>query len=99
MLGVDPEANRGDLVELGQRFSIVTTGTSLLVLETLEQYLKHDVTPPVTSPNYGLRSSSDTARSVAKSTRQRDNTARVIAMWENRVTSWSREFSYPPDFR
>ena len=49
-LGVDPEANHDDLVRLGQRFSIVTPGTSLLVLETLDQYLQHDVTPPVTSP-------------------------------------------------
>jgi len=80
-LGVDPEANHDDLVRLGQRFSIVTPGTSLLVLETLEQYLQHDVTPPVTSPE--LRAAflqrHDQER-VSKTARLRDKTARVVTM-------------------
>jgi hypothetical protein len=99
-LGVDPEANHDDLVRLGQRFSIVTPGTSLLVLETLEQYLAHDVTPPVTSPE--LRAAflqRHNQERVAKTARQRDKTARVVAMWENRVAWWSREFNYAPGFR
>ena len=99
-LGVDPEANHDDLVRLGQRFSIVTPGTSLLVLETLDQYLQHDVTPPVTSPE--LRAAflqrHDQER-VSKTARQRDKTARVVAMWENRVAWWSREFDYARNFR
>ena len=99
-LGADPEANHDDLVRLGQRFSIVTPGTSLLVLETLEQYLQHDVTPPVTSPE--LRAAflqRHNQERVAKTARQRDKTALVVAMWENRVAWWSREFNYAPDFR
>jgi Ca-activated chloride channel family protein len=99
-LGVDPESNHDYLVRLGQRFSIVTPGTSLLVLETLEQYLTHDVTPPVTSPE--LRTAFLERRNrenVAKTASRRDKTARVVTMWDNRVAWWSREFAYAPGFR
>jgi Ca-activated chloride channel family protein len=99
-LGADPEANHDDLVRLGQRFSIVTPGTSLLVLETLEQYLQHDVTPPVTSPE--LRAAflqRQNQERGTKTARQRDKTALVVAMWENRVAWWSRGFNYVPNFR
>lgn len=99
-LGVDPERNHEDLVRLGQRFSIVTPGTSLLVLETLDQYVQHDVTPPATSPE--LRAAFLERRNqerVEKSGRQRDNTARVVALWADRVAWWSREFNYAPGFR
>ena len=99
-LGVDPESNHDDLVRLGQRFSIVTPGTSLLVLETLEQYLTHDVTPHVTSPE--LRAGfleRRTRENVAKTARQRDKATRVVTMWENRIAWWSREFAYAPGFR
>ena len=99
-LGVDPEANHDDLVRLGQRFSIVTPGTSLLVLETLDQYLQHDVTPPATSPE--LRAAFLQRRDqerVSKTARLQDKTARVVAMWENRVAWWSRGFDYARNFR
>ena len=50
-LALAPDANRADIVQLGRRFSIVTLGTSLLVLETLDQYVEHGITPPVTLPD------------------------------------------------
>jgi hypothetical protein len=64
-LGVDPEANHDDLVRLGQRFSIVTPGTSLLVLETLEQ--PHHMSPrPSPRRKCGPRSSSDRTRACGE---------------------------------
>jgi hypothetical protein len=93
VLTADPEANRADLVRLGQRFSIVTPGTSLLVLETRDQYLEHDVTPPETSPELRAafldrRAQEGNLRTVKRT----DKIARVVAMWERRVEHWSREF-------
>ena len=35
---------------LGQEYGIVTPGTSLLVLESLEQYQRHQVRPPASAP-------------------------------------------------
>ena len=75
-------------------------GTSLLVLETLDQYLQHDVTPPSTSPE--LRAAFLQRRDqerVSKTARLQDKTARVVSMWENRVAWWSREFDYARNFR
>ncbi len=99
-LAVDAEANRADLVTLGQRFSLVTPGTSLLVLETLEQYVEHNVTPPATLPEmrtaFLQRRDAETSRKI---TRRTDKTARVVAMWERRVQWWSREFAYQPGFK
>ena len=39
------EENKKELKELGEKYSIVTPSTSLIVLQTLQQYLKHDITP------------------------------------------------------
>lgn len=52
--------------QLGQEYGIVTPGTSLLVLETLEQYLHHEVRPPASCPE--LRQEYD--RAVTRQTEQ-----------------------------
>lgn len=40
------EKNRDDIMELGKQFGIVTRGTSLMVLETIEDYITYQITPP-----------------------------------------------------
>lgn len=52
--------------QLGQEYGIVTPGTSLLVLETLGQYLHHEVRPPASCPE--LRREYD--RAVTRQTEQ-----------------------------
>ena len=42
----DAEANREEILVLGQQYSIVTENTSLLVLENAADYLRYDITPP-----------------------------------------------------
>jgi hypothetical protein len=44
-LNVFPEKNKDQIVELGRKFQFVTPGTSLLVLETLQQHLEHKIEP------------------------------------------------------
>jgi Ca-activated chloride channel family protein len=99
-LAVDEEGNHEDMVRLGQRFSLVTPGTSLLVLETLEQYLSHDVTPPATLPElrsaYLERRREEGSRQAEK---RAGKTERVVTMWEQRVEWWERRYSYDPGFR
>lgn len=43
-------ANADSITVLGLRYGIVTPRTSLLVLETLADYLRYDIEPPVTEP-------------------------------------------------
>ena len=41
-----PERNYDELLRVGKEFGLATPATSLLVLETLEQYLDHGIEPP-----------------------------------------------------
>jgi len=45
-LDLNYENNRGELTELGQQFGIITRNTSLIVLETLSDYIRYNITPP-----------------------------------------------------
>ncbi|MDR3226688.1 MAG: DUF2135 domain-containing protein [Prevotellaceae bacterium] len=40
------EKNKDELTELGQQFGIVTRNTSLIVLETLQDYITYNIIPP-----------------------------------------------------
>ncbi len=42
----EPERHRAAIARLGQRFGIVTPGTSLLVLEAPEDYVRYDIQAP-----------------------------------------------------
>jgi hypothetical protein len=45
-LDLNYEKNRDELTELGQQFGIVTRNTSLIVLETLADYIRYNIEPP-----------------------------------------------------
>jgi len=40
------EQNKQELTELGQQFGIITRNTSLIVLETLQDYITYNIVPP-----------------------------------------------------
>jgi tetratricopeptide (TPR) repeat protein len=42
------QKNLAEIMELGQQFSIVTRNTSLIVLETVDDYVRYNITPPTT---------------------------------------------------
>ena len=42
------DENADELLDLGRRFGVVSPATSLLVLESLEQWLRYDIEPPKT---------------------------------------------------
>lgn len=45
-LDMNYEKNKEELTELGQIFGIVTRNTSLIVLETFQDYIRYNITPP-----------------------------------------------------
>ncbi len=45
-LDINYEANREDIESLGKRFGIVTRNTSLIVLETVNDYINYGIEPP-----------------------------------------------------
>ncbi len=88
-LGVFAEANRNELVALGQRYHLVTPGTSLIVLESLDQYLRHRIEPPDSLP--GLRAQYQERLKQRSFAWQDDDAAhreRVVQWWRERVAWW-----------
>ncbi|MBC8124883.1 MAG: hypothetical protein H7X70_04040, partial [Candidatus Kapabacteria bacterium] len=49
-LAGDRKTNEGAIKQIGMRFGIVTAGTSLLVLETLNDYVQYEIEPPASEP-------------------------------------------------
>ncbi|MEL1264557.1 VIT domain-containing protein [Pseudoxanthomonas putridarboris] len=45
-LSADPDVHRARIRELGGRYRLVTPETSLIVLETVEDYVRYDIAPP-----------------------------------------------------
>jgi len=85
--------NAPQILALGRRYGLVTPGSSLLVLESLEQYLEYDLEPPATWPE--LREAWNARRDSARTARQRtegDHIQEVVNLWQQRVTWWETDF-------
>lgn len=88
------QANRDDIERTARDFGIVTPNTSLIILESAEDYARYDITPP---PD--LR---DAWERLVQSQRrhQRDGRAarleRVRAQFQGYVEWWSRDFPKGP---
>ncbi len=46
-LDIQYEKNKTTIAELGKKYGIVTRNTSLIILETLEDYIRYNIEPPV----------------------------------------------------
>ena len=97
---VRPKRNKKAIIALGTAFSIVTPGTSLIVLERLEQYVEHRIRPPkvlgkmVAAYDSRIAALGDQAKRVEK-----DRLEAVLALWKARVAWWKKTYEYPADFK
>jgi len=85
--------NEEKIRRFGRDFGLVTPFTSLLVLESLEQYLRHGVAPPESLPDLRreyLARQSALARS--RDEEKRTRLERVLAEWRERVSWWEKDF-------
>jgi len=93
-LSVRADDNEDELLALGQKFGIVSPVTSLIVLDTLDQYVRNEIEPPASMPE--LRSQwADAMRNktkVQKQTREQ-KLEQVIALWNARLQWWNTDFS------
>ena len=85
-----PDTDRREWIALGKEFGIVTPGTSLLVLETLDQYLRHGIEPP--ESRAALRSEyleliAD--RAPTETVTREAKLDRVADMWQQRIAWWN----------
>ena len=92
--------NEKQIAALGKQFGMVTPYTSLLVLDTLEQYVQYDIAPPqsLAAMREEYMRRIDTLEHQ-KQKQKADKLAEVIRMWEGRVKWWETQFKYRKDFK
>jgi tetratricopeptide (TPR) repeat protein len=99
-LSAQADKNEDELLELGHRFGLVSPATSLLVLESLDQYLRHEVEPPAMLAEMRRQWHDARARvSKEQTIAKRSKLDTVVALWQARVTWWERKVDVPKDYR
>lgn len=86
----EPERHAAAIARLGQRFGIVTSGTSLLVLEAAADYVRYDIPAPAS-----LRAEVDALRRTqsAEQTQSRSQRLEDVAnRFAQRLQWWERKF-------
>ena len=87
--------NADELLALGRRFGVASPATSLLVLESLDQWLRHDIEPPATLPQ--MREQWLVAKKNRPGEDPEAKAARHLEMlkglWKQRMEWWATDFS------
>ena len=88
-------ANADELLAIGRRFGVASPATSLLVLESLDQWLRHDIEPPATLPQ--MREQWLAAKKNRPAEDPEAKAARHLEMlkeqWKIRMEWWNTDFS------
>ncbi len=90
-LELQPEKNANEIRNVGKKYNIVTQNSSLIVLETLEDYLRYDITPPIE-----LKEAFLTAKKNMDSTtisNLNKNIEDVVNQFNNRKEWWESDFN------
>src|SRR6185503_14204683 len=99
-LSTAPDRFESEITKLGQDFGLVTPYTSMIVLETVEQYLQHKIVPPKSRneiyAQFMQRIEQQKATIVNEEQAKID---RVVKLWNDRVQWWEKQYTYPKDFK
>jgi hypothetical protein len=90
-LEADPQGNRGAIRRLGQQFGLVTRETSLIVLETLDDYARHDIEPPA-----DMREAWLSLRGRYDAMRPGRQPRGLPPSWQERQRWWATDYSQAP---
>ncbi len=91
----DHDLNRAEIRRLGKDFGLVTRETSLIVLDRVEDYVRHEIAPPVE-----LRAAYERLLQAGVQRRaadRRSHLERIVKLFEAKQAWWNREF--PKDAR
>ena len=89
-LSASPEQNRESIRRLGSRFGLVTSGTSLIVLDTVADYARHEIEPPPS-----LRAAYEQLMARRRTTEQESRQAqieRIVQRFAEKQAWWAKEF-------
>ncbi len=94
---VPAAAHEDEVLALGLKYGIVTPRTSLLVLETLDQYVRYRVLPPKEMQEaYYDRIEKE---KVAAAKTRGEKLTYVRGLWNARVEWWKQDFKVPEGFK
>lgn len=97
VLGLTLKPTADEILTLARTHGLVTPGTSLLVLESLEQYLEYRIQPPASLPEMRAAYDARIAESTQADKQSRaSHLDRVVDLWQQRVQWWEQEFDYRP---
>jgi Ca-activated chloride channel homolog len=99
-LMIHQKPNEKEIAALGKKYGLVTPYTSLLVLDSLEQYVQYEIAPPksLAAMREQYMRRIDTVEHQ-KQKEKADKLVEVLRLWEERVKWWNSEFKYAKDFR
>lgn len=89
-LSVDPQRNAAQIARIGQQFGVVTPGTSLLVLENADDYVRYDIPAPAELREVVAELQATRRKERAQNRSERLDT--VAAKFAGRVAWWERKF-------
>lgn len=95
-LSANPDANEDELLGLGRRYGLVGPKTSLLVLDTLEQWVRYKIQPPETLPEMRRAWEEAMKRQGGGETdeaMQARHMEVLKRLWKERVEWWKRDYS------
>ena len=93
-LQAEPLLNRARIRQLGQDHGLATPETSLLVLETLDDYVRYDIAPPPALREAFLARRRDAA--VEKDAEAREHRESLVAAFEEKQAWWRTDFQAIP---
>jgi Ca-activated chloride channel homolog len=90
-LAAQPELHRRATEQLGQRFGLATAETSLIVLDTLADYVRHRIEPPAGPLRTAWQQQA--AQVVQQDQRgQRQRVEQLVRRWREREAWWATDF-------
>lgn len=95
----DPASNEDAMLGLGRRYGLVGPKTSMLVLDSLDQWLRYEIEPPATLPEMRERWQEAMKRRVGKESdesRRQRHLANLKQLWKERLAWWKRDFDKDP---
>jgi hypothetical protein len=85
----NPKTTPSEFLTLGQKYGLVTPGTSMLVLESLDQYLEYSIRPPETLPEWRAKYDERQAQIAKDKAKEKDDEKTRV---ENRIGELSKRY-------
>lgn len=93
-LALFPEETENEkvILDLGRQFSIVTPSTSIIVLEELEQYVKHDIEPPAALQSIRAKwLAIKQERANEQKSKEEEKIISILSLWNRRTAWWNED--------